>query len=109
MYVHTGAYLMLRAIVREIEMAAEELDKNGIAVGAIFTSFKELQKEIIKYQRENYVQMYRRDSRTIEAAMRRAPNRTFNPRIEYSEVVYSCIHGGKKFKSESKGKRPQQQ
>ena len=50
-YVRTygpGAYLTLRAIVREIEMAAKELDKNGIAVGAIFTAFEELQKEIIK-------------------------------------------------------------
>ena len=44
MYVRTGAYLTLRAIVREIEMAAKELDKNGIDVGAIFTFFEELQK-----------------------------------------------------------------
>lgn len=91
-------------------MAANlEPDKKGIFTGATFTSFEELEKEIIKYQRENFVQLYKRDSRTIDAALRRAPNRKFNPSIQYSKVVYSCIHGGKKFKSESKGKRPQQQ
>ena len=91
-------------------MAANlEPDKKGIFTGATFTSFEELEKEIIKYQRENFVQLYKRDSQTIDAALRRARNRKFNPSIQYSEVVYSCIHGGKKFKSESKGKRPQQQ
>ncbi len=89
--------------------ANSEPEKNGISTGATFNSFDELEKEIMKYQHENYVQFYKRDSRTIDAALRRAPNRNFNPSIQYSEVVYSCIHGGKKFKSESKGKRPQQQ
>jgi len=80
-----------------------------LAVDARFSSFEDLQKEIEVYQSEHFVQFYRRDSRTIDAALRRAPKRTFNPNIRYSELVYSCIHGGKTFKSESKGKRPQQQ
>lgn len=80
-----------------------------IAVSTAFSSLEDLDKAIGSYQLENFVQFYKRDSRTIEAALRRAPNRYFNPAIKYSEVVYSCIHVGKKFKSESKGKRPQQQ
>ena len=56
----------------------KETDKNGIAVDAMFTSFEELEGEITKYQRENYVQFYRRDSWTVSnAALRRAPNRKF--------------------------------
>ena len=58
---------------------AKETDKNGIAVDAMFTSFEELEEEITKCQRENYVQFYRRDSRTVDAALRRAPNRKFKP------------------------------
>ena len=80
-----------------------------IAVGSLFTSFSELEKVINKYQKKHYVQFYKRDSRTTEAASKRCVNKTFNPAIKYSELVYTCIHGGKKFKSESKGKRPQQQ
>ena len=58
-------------------MAANlEPDKKGIFIGATFTSFEELEKEIIKYQRENFVQLYKRDSRTIDAALRRAGSST---------------------------------
>ena len=53
--------------------------------------------------------LYKRDSRTIETAIRRAPNRKFKSDIKYADLVYCCIHGGKKFKSEFKGKIPQQQ
>ena len=90
-------------------MATAQSTKTRFSVNAKFSSFEELEGEIDKYQRDNYVQFYRRDSRTIETAMRRAPNRNFKSEIRYSELVYCCIHGGKKFKSESKGKRPQQQ
>ena len=51
---------------------AKEKDKNGIAVDAMFTFFEELEEEITKYRRENYVQFYRRDSWTVDAALRRA-------------------------------------
>lgn len=85
------------------------MSSSKLAEGTIFSSFEDLEKEIERYQRKNFVQFYRRDSRTIDAAIRRSPKRTFNANIRYSEIVYSCIHGGKKFKSECKGMRPQQQ
>lgn len=87
----------------------ESLGTMSLAVGATFSTYAELENEIEKYQVENSVQLYKRDSRTIEAALRRAPNREFNKAIKYSELVFSCIHGGKKFVSQSTGKRPQQQ
>ena len=43
--------------------------KRTISVDAKFSSFEELGGEIDKYQRKNYVQLYRRDSRTIETAI----------------------------------------
>ena len=86
----------------------EEIEKN-LYTGAKFSSYNDLSKAVEWYQNENFIQLYRRDSRNIEATLKRAPNRKFNPEIKYSELVYSCIHGGKKFKSESKGKRPHQQ
>lgn len=80
----------------------------NIQVGTVFDSFSALEEEINKFQKENSVQFYIRDSRKIEAAKRRAPNRNFNASLVYSEIVYCCIHGGKAFKSESKGERPNQ-
>ena len=44
---------------------------------------------------------YISDSRTIEAAHRRIDR----PSLKYYEVVYACIHGGRKFKSQGKGRR----
>ena len=80
----------------------------NMEVDTMFDSFSALEKEIDKFQKRNSVQFYIRDSRKIEAAKRRAPNRIFNTRLVYSEIVYCCIHGGKTFKSESKGERPNQ-
>ena len=85
------------------------MSKTRISAGEAFLAFEELEEEIDKYQREHFVQFYPRDSRTIEATLKRAPKKQFNPNIKYSALVYSCIHGGKKLKSESKGKRPHQQ
>ena len=81
----------------------------GFTVGGRFMTYAEVEKKIHQYENENFIQFYKRDSRRIEAAQKRAPNKNFNKEIVYSELVYSCIHGGKKFKSESKGKRPNQQ
>ncbi|ELU08802.1 hypothetical protein CAPTEDRAFT_194064 [Capitella teleta] len=58
-------------------------------------------------QKLNFVQFYKRDSRTIEATLRHSSKkRTYADRLKYTEIVYSCIHGGKTFQSESKGVCP---
>ena len=48
------------------------------------------------------------DSRTVKAASAHCPNKNFNNVIVYSELKYTCNHGGKYFKSKSKGQRPNQ-
>jgi hypothetical protein len=46
---------------------------------------------------------------SIQAAAKRCPKKKFNPDLQYSEVDFRCVHGGKHFKSQSKGIRPNQQ
>ena len=46
-------------------------------MNAEFSTYEELEKEIEKYQKDKFVQFFKRDSRTIENAKRRAPNREF--------------------------------
>ena len=56
----------------------------------------------------NFVELYRRDTRTIENALKRGSIRKeqdINHSLVYYEVHYSCVHGGKKYNSRSKGKR----
>ena len=61
-------------------------------VGGRFTTFAEVEKKIHQYEKEKFVQFYKRDSRRIEAARKRAPHKNFNcDNIVYSELVYSCI------------------
>ena len=73
-------------------------------VGQHFESFNELQTHLKRYEKENYVQFWCRDSRTVEAAQKRV-NRPLSKQINYYEISYRCIHGGKKLKARGEGKR----
>ena len=71
-------------------------------LGERFDSFAELEEKITQYEQENYVNLWVRSSRTIEAAHLK---KHLDSAIRYYEIKYACIHGGKKFKSESTGAR----
>ena len=43
-----------------------------------------------KYEEENFVNLWVRDSRTIEAA---TVKKNYNPAIKFYEVRYACKHG----------------
>ena len=92
----------------DIEADTESSTGSNIEVGSVFGSLSALEEEIGRFQNNNSVQFYIRDSRKIEAAKRRAPHRKFNENLVYSEIVYCCIHGGKNFKCRSKGEQPNQ-
>ena len=40
--------------------------------------------------------------------MRRAPSKVYNENLRYTEIDFVCSQGGKKFKTASKGERPNQ-
>ena len=67
-----------------------EGDTQGVATlnfGAKYGSFEQLETAIKRYEEVNYVTLYRRSSRTIEAARRRAPNRHFSEKLLYYEWI----------------------
>ena len=78
------------------------------AVGESFSSYEELQQKLTNYQKEKYVQLTHRDSRTLEAARKRVPKRVefANPTLRYYTVHFACIFGGKKYMN--RGLRPNQ-
>ena len=84
----------------------------NFVVGEEFTSYNELEKKINNYERTRYSTLIRRDSRTIDAAVNKkciladkvsTENKTM---LKYYELLYTCIHGGRKQKrTSSKGLR----
>ena len=74
-----------------------------------FATYEELRSFIADYQLENKVQLYIRDSRTIDAAQKCLPKRQLNAVLQYYQVTYCCVHGGRHYKSYGSGIRPNQQ
>ena len=79
-----------------------------LAIGEQFEMFEELEEAVKAYENEKYVQLYVRHSRSTTKCQVRITKKTLNPRLKYGELLYACIHGGKKFVSRSDGHRPNQ-
>ena len=77
-------------------------------VGKTFSDYQTLEREVEKFEKENFVKLCKNDSRKIKAAAVRYPGREFKEELVYAELKYCCHHGGKSFTSRSKGDRPNQ-
>lgn len=86
----------------------DDATRPTFVVGREFDSFNELSSAVKEYEYANSVTLYTRSSRSIEAAKKRAPKRHFSEGLVYSELDYACVHGGRHYKSHSKGVRKSQ-
>ena len=77
-------------------------------VGKTFSDYQTLEREVEKFEKENFVKLCKNDSRKIKAAAVRYPGREFKEELVYAELKYCCHHGGKSFTSRSKWDRPNQ-
>ena len=55
-----------------------------------------MSESVKKWEKKNFVTLY---ARSIEAARRRAPDRTFLDKLKFSELDYTCVHEGREYKS----------
>ena len=76
--------------------------------GDTFTTFSEVEEKVKEYEKTKFVQLWKRDTRKLETAQKRFPNKVFKPDLVYYELQYRCINGGRTFKSRSAGDRPKQ-
>ena len=83
----------------EVEVSSDEV---SFCVGDLFFTFQELDNKLKAYEKAHFVQFWKRDARTIEAAKKRL-NKFLKPELRYYEIKLCCIHGGQRFKSKSKG------
>ena len=87
----------------EVEVSSDEV---SLCVGDSFSTFQELDNKLKAYEKAHFVQFWKRDARTIEAAKkRRRLNKFLKPELRYYEIKLCCIHGGQRFKSKGKGSR----
>ena len=70
------------------------------SIGDVFSCFDDLRTKITELEKTNYVQLPHRDSRTLEAARKRAPKkvRKANKELQYFSIHLACCFGGKKYK-----------
>ena len=81
-------------------------------VGEKFDTLSDLEKKIENYEQTNCVKLWKRDSRKIESAVKKksisadkVPSVEEQEKLKYYEVQYACLHGGRKHKTASNGKR----
>ena len=58
-----------------------------------YSSYDELQSEISLYEKENFVNVAKKHSRTIENAIKRGSSKTFSSDLVLAEVYFVCKHG----------------
>ena len=71
--------------------------KMDLVSGQEFSSFEELSKSVQEWEKKNFVT---RSSRSVEAAKKRTPNRTYMylDKLKFSGLDYACVHGGREYK-----------
>ncbi|KAL1489710.1 hypothetical protein ABEB36_013646 [Hypothenemus hampei] len=75
-----------------------------VVIGGQFDTYEDFVEALNLYCNANYVNFYKREARTITAA-RKKTDRFLNPKLKYYQLKYSCIKGGKMFKSTGNGQR----
>ena len=79
----------------------------NFSVGQAFESYSLLDEKIGQFEEQNFVKLAKSDCRKIKASAK-TTGRQINEGLVYSDLKYSCIHGGKAYKSKSKGEHPNQ-
>ena len=76
-----------------------ECDSVNFVHGEKFSSYEQLKEKITAYQQGNNVQLAYTDSRTLDAARKRAPKRIqkANEKLQYCSLHLTCNLGGKPF------------
>ena len=77
-----------------------------LMVGSTFSSLEKLEAEVNAYQSEKFVQLVKRDTKTLEMANKRVPKRDegANTALVYYSIHYICAFGGKVTKMKEPGR-----
>ena len=79
---------------------------DGLCIAKTFDTFNELESFIKDIEEKHFIQLYKGNSQCFGSALKRTQNRKIKKELKYVRLLYSCIHGGRKFSTTSTGKRP---
>lgn len=80
----------------------------AMELGAKFSSLEQLSAALKVYEETTFTQFWRSSSRTISGARKKGLKRPIKEELVYSEIIFSCANGGRKYTSKSTGARPNQ-
>ena len=86
-------------------MIGNEPEEVTFSVNNDFNSFDKPDKKIKQYEEKKAVHLWKRDWRAIEV-VRKQTDRHLDKWIKYYELIYFCIHGGRKFQEKEKEREP---
>ena len=94
--------------IQAVDTVEVECDSVNFILGEKFSSYEQLKEKISAYEDGNNIQLVYNDTRTLEAAKRRAPKRVNKAKKElvYYSLHLTCLFGGKTFHSKGSGQRP---
>ena len=71
----------------------------GLSIGDKFSTFQDFEKKIKDVQDATHVQLWFRDSRTLEGAKKRYPGvvSKANKQLKYYSITLVCVCGGRKY------------
>lgn len=104
---HTG-YVSLTATIDSDHAGYASLTTPAMEIGAKFSSLEELSAALRLYEETHFTQFWRSSSRTILGARKKGLKRPIKEELVYSEIIFSCANGGRKYTSKSTGARPNQ-
>lgn len=76
----------------------------GIVKGDRFNTYEEIEIKIEESSKMNFVQLYKRESRSVAADVKKT-KRYLDPKLKFYQVEWACIHGGRQFVSRGSGIR----
>lgn len=74
-------------------------------VGDSFPSFELFAEKLNKFKKDNFVEVYIRDSITVPNAAKKGIKIPIKEDLGYYYLKYACVRGGKKFNTKGKGLR----
>ena len=57
-----------------------------VNIGQQFADFSDTECDTRHYQHSEYVQLFKRESRPLEAAKAQTPNKSFNDKLKYYKI-----------------------
>lgn len=78
-------------------------------IGTRFPNYKSLTEALDNFSIQNKCKFWKRDARTINSSRAIGVVKYLHPDLQYYELKFTCIYGGKDFKSQSESFRTREE